>query len=122
MITMDFDPEDFEGRAPVIYTYTSEDGWIALETTVDWENGRATAMISHFSLYALFGTDGEPEKEILLEPASESTEFTPVEEETSVKESEDENGFGFLPWIIGIAIILGLGIVYVNKQKGNEGL
>ncbi|WP_292465935.1 NosD domain-containing protein [Methanolobus sp.] len=122
MITMEFDPEDFEGRAPVIYTYTSEDGWIALETTVDWENGRATAMISHFSLYALFGTDGEPEKEILLEPASESTEFTPVEEETSVKESEDENGFGFLPWIIGIAIILGLGIVYVNKQKGNEGL
>jgi parallel beta-helix repeat protein len=114
MVTMDFDPADFEGRTPVIYTYTSEDGWVPLETTVDWENGRATAMISHFSLYALFGTDSESIHEISLEPAPKDTETSDLtEEETSV---EDASGFGYLYWIIGIAIVLALGVLIVKKK------
>ncbi|AFV25198.1 cell surface protein [Methanolobus psychrophilus R15] len=121
MVTMDFDPADFEGRTPVIYTYTSEDGWIALETTVDWENGRATAYISHFSLYALFGTNAEPVKEVSLEPAPETTEQALVEE-TPTEESTDEKGFGFVPWVIGIVLVIGLGLIYGNKKKNNKGL
>ncbi|MDW7732964.1 MAG: NosD domain-containing protein [Methanolobus sp.] len=114
LVTMDFDPEEFEGRTPVIYTYTSEDGWIALETTIDWENGRATAMIRHFSLYALFGSDSESTQEISLEPASEITETSATaEEETSV---EEKSGFGYLYWIIGIAVVLALGILTVKKK------
>ncbi|AFV22562.1 cell surface protein [Methanolobus psychrophilus R15] len=120
MITMDFDPADFEGRTPVIYTYTSEDGWIALETTVDWENGRATAMISHFSLYALFGTDSEETQEIVVEvQEAVAGTFTESAEETPVK---DKNGFSHLYWIIGIVIVLALGIVIVKKQKDSGGL
>ncbi|AFV24866.1 putative cell surface protein [Methanolobus psychrophilus R15] len=121
MITMDFNPADFEGRTPVIYTYTSEDGWIALETTVDWENGRATAMISHFSLYALFGTDVEPVKEVLFEPVLEDTEQALVEE-APVEGSTDGNEFGFVPWVIGIVLVIGLGLIYGNKKKNNKGL
>ncbi|WP_292463816.1 NosD domain-containing protein [Methanolobus sp.] len=115
MITMDFDPELFEGRAPVIYTYTSEEGWIALETTVDWENGRATAMISHFSLYALFGTDSEETQDIVAETQGAVAEtFTESAEEKTV---EDKGGFGYLYWIIGIVIILALVIVIVKKTE-----
>lgn len=121
MITMEFNPEDFEGRTPVIYTYTSEGGWIALETTVDWENGRATAMISHFSFYALFGTDAEPVKEVSFEPASETTE--PVTSEGNhTEESTDEKGLGFIPWVVAIVLVIGLGIVYVTKKKKEGGL
>ncbi|WP_292465862.1 lectin like domain-containing protein [Methanolobus sp.] len=121
MLTIDFDQQDLEGRSPVIYTYTSEDGWIALETTVDWENGRATAYISHFSLYALFGTDSEPVKEVSFEPALENTEQVLVEE-APVEESADEKGFGFVPWVIGIVLVIGLGLIYGNKKKNNNGL
>ncbi len=121
MITMEFNPEDFEGRTPVIYTYTSEDGWIALETTVDWENGRATAMISHFSFYALFGTDAEPVKEASFEPTSETIE-TVTSEGNSAEESTDEKGLGFISWVVAIVLVIGLGIVYGTKKKKDGGL
>jgi parallel beta-helix repeat protein len=121
MITMDFNTADFEGRTPVIYTYTSEDGWIALETTVDWESGRATAMISHFSLYALFGTDADPVKEVSFEPALEDTKQALVEE-AFVEESADGKGFGFVPWVIGIVLVISLGLIYGSKKKNNKGL
>lgn len=117
MVTMDFDPADFEGRTPVIYTYTSEGGWMALETTIDWENGRATAMISHFSLYALFGTETEITEDISFEPASESTVSAIVEEEDPVEGSDEKSGSGYLFWVVGIVILVGLAIVFVNKQK-----
>ncbi|WP_292464787.1 NosD domain-containing protein [Methanolobus sp.] len=119
MITMDFDPELFEGRAPVIYTYTSEEGWIALETTVDWENGRATAMISHFSLYALFGTDSEETQDIIAETQGTDIVSPATQEEGAPAESE--GGFGHLYWIVGVVIVLGMGIVVVTKQKNKEG-
>jgi parallel beta-helix repeat protein len=120
MITMDFNPADFEDRTPVIYTYTSEGGWIALETTVDWDNGRATAMISHFSLYALFGTDSE-ETQVIVAETQEAGVVSPVtlEKETPV---EREGGSNYLYWFVGLAIVLGLGIVVVNRQKNKEGL
>jgi hypothetical protein len=121
MVTMDFNPADFEGRTPVIYTYTSEDGWIALETTVDWENGRATAYISHFSLYALFGTDAGPVKEVSFDPASQTIE--PVTSEGNLaEESTDKKGLGFIPWVVAIVLVIGLGIVYGSKKKKEGGL
>ena len=120
MITLDFNPEEFEGRAPVIYTYTSEDGWIALETTIDWENGRATAMISHFSLYALFGTDAEDVQDTSVELASEDISSPVVVEEDTPAEDDDSSGY-FLG-IIGIVIILGAVIIFVKNQKDKEGL
>ncbi len=120
MITLDFNPEEFEGRAPVIYTYTSEDGWIALETTVDWENGRATAMINHFSLYALFGTDAEDVQDTSVELASEDLSSTTVVEEDTP--AEDDDSSGFFIGIIGIVIILGAVIIVVKNQKDKEGL
>ena len=120
MITMDFDPELFEGRVPVIYTYTSEEGWIALETTVDWENGRATAMISHFSLYALFGTDSEETQVIVVETQEVVAET--FAENAEEKPVEDKGGFGYLYWIIGVVIVLALGIAIVKKQKDSGGL
>jgi parallel beta-helix repeat protein len=120
MVTMDFNPQDFKDRAPVIYTYTSEDGWIALETTVDWENGRATAMISHFSLYALFGTDVQEKQEVVVQtriadekPSSGLTEGTPVENKADK---------GYVYWTIGTVIILVLGITVVSRQKNKRGL
>ncbi|AFV22935.1 cell surface protein [Methanolobus psychrophilus R15] len=119
MITMDFDPEDFEGRAPVIYTYTSEDGWIALETTVDWENGRATAMISHFSLYALFGTDGEEAPVIAAETQGKDTDVHVVQEEGNPVETE--KGSGILFWVVGLVLVLGIGAaILMNKKKHGE--
>jgi parallel beta-helix repeat protein len=119
MITMDFDPELFEGRAPVIYTYTSKEGWIALETTVDWENGRATAMISHFSLYALFGTDSEETQDLVVETQGTDIVLPATPEEEAPAGSE--GGFGYLYWMVGVVIVLGLGIVVVTKQKDKEG-
>jgi hypothetical protein len=122
MITMDFDPADFEDRNPVIYTYTFEDCWIALETTVDWENGRATVMISHFSLYALFETDSEETQDIVAE-TQETDIVTPVNpEEEEEAPAESEGGYGYLYWIVGAVIVLGLIIVVVTKQKNKEGL
>jgi len=118
LITIDFDPEEYEGRNPTIYSYTPEDGWIALETNVDWENGRATAYISHFSLYALFGTDVEELVEETSQVIAESSP-TVIVEETPLKE---EGGSSLIYWILGIAIILSLGIVVVKKQKGERGL
>jgi hypothetical protein len=120
MITMDFDPELFEGRTPVIYTYTSEGGWIALETTVDWESSRATAYISHFSLYALFETDSEPVKEISFEPALEDTEQALVEE-APVEESTDGNEFGFVPWVVGTVFVIGLRLIYAIRKRITRG-
>ncbi|KXS43115.1 MAG: putative cell surface protein [Methanolobus sp. T82-4] len=120
MITLDFNPEEFEGRAPVIYAYTSEEGWVALETTVDWENGRATAMINHFSLYALFGTDAEDVQDTSVELASEDVSSpTAVEEDTP---TEDDDNSGYVAGIIGILIILGAVIIVVKNQKDKEGL
>jgi parallel beta-helix repeat protein len=113
MITIDFDPEEFGGRVPTIYTYTSEGGWEALETTVDWDNGKATAMIRHFSMYALFEADVEEVEEIAVE--TPALEFSPVTEvETPV---EDDTRFGYLYLIAGFGIVLVLGIVFVRKQK-----
>jgi parallel beta-helix repeat protein len=120
MVTMDFDPADFEGRIPVIYTYTSEDGWIALETTVDWENGRATAMISHFSLYALFGADAE-EAPVILAETQGTGSASPVTQKEEIPD-ESKSGSGYLYWIAGLAVVLGLGIVVVGRQKNKEGL
>ncbi|WP_292465928.1 NosD domain-containing protein [Methanolobus sp.] len=119
MITMDFNPEDFEGRAPVIYTYTSEDGWISLETTVDWENGRATAMISHFSLYALFGADGEETPLIAAETQGKDTDVHVVQEEGTPVETEE--GSGILFWVVGLVLVLGIGAaILMNRKKHGE--
>ncbi|WMW25326.1 right-handed parallel beta-helix repeat-containing protein [Methanolobus sediminis] len=102
LITIDFDPEDFEGKTPLIYTYNSEDGWTALETTIDWENGRATAYTTHFSLYALFGDDAEEiVEEILQDPASASV----TEEETESVEDETSDTPGFTA-LAGIVFVL----------------
>ncbi len=118
MVTIDFDPVEFEGRSPIIYTYTSEDGWVALETTVDWENGRATTMTRYFSTCALFGADVEEVEENVVETvALDSSPVTCVE--TPV---EDDTGLGYLNWIAGVGIVLMLGIVLVRKQKSGGGL
>lgn len=119
MITMEFNPADFEGRVPVIYTYTSEEGWIALETTVDWENGRATAMISHFSLYALFGTDGEETPVIAAE--AQGTEISDPDVQQEGISVETEKASGVLFWAIGIVLILGIGVaVFMSRKKDGE--
>ncbi|WP_292465809.1 right-handed parallel beta-helix repeat-containing protein [Methanolobus sp.] len=115
MVTMDFDPADFEGRAPVIYTYTSEDGWIALETTVDWENGRATAMISHFSLYALFGTEAEETTVIIAETQGTDINAPDVQEEETL--AENESGSSYLYWVIGLIIVLIIAVAVVRPKK-----
>jgi len=115
MITMDFNPADFEGRTPVIYTYTSEDGWIALETTVDWENGRATAYISHFSLYALFGTEAGETTVIVSETQGTDTTAPAVQEEETP--AENESGSSYLYWIVGLTIVLILAVAVVRQKK-----
>ncbi|NPE29328.1 right-handed parallel beta-helix repeat-containing protein, partial [Methanococcoides sp. SA1] len=117
MISIYFDSGEFEGRAPTIYTHTSEDGWIALETTIDWENGRVTAMTNHFSMYALFGTDSTLEEDGVETSVVGSA---PVTEEG--KPVENDDGFGSLYWITGIGIVLMLGIVVMRKPKNGEGL
>jgi len=120
LITIDFDPEEFEGKSPVIYTYSEENGWVALETTVDWENGRATAYTNHFSLYALFGDEGE---EIVEEENSEvSAEFSESVEEDIEMPIEDEGGFGFVYLTIGIILIGFVGYIVVKSQRGEGGL
>ncbi|TGC09159.1 right-handed parallel beta-helix repeat-containing protein [Methanolobus halotolerans] len=115
-ISIEFDPDDFKNRIPVICTYTSDDGWIALETSADRNNGRATAMISHFSLYALFGEDaGTGSQTILAESAKENISYL---HETADEEAvEDKNGFVYLYWITGIAIILIVGILLIKRKK-----
>jgi parallel beta-helix repeat protein len=120
LITIEFDPAEFKDRNPVIYTYTSEEGWIALETTVDWENGRATAYISHFSMYALFGTDVEEVVEETPQVSVESSATTVMEKEDIPV--DEEGGSSLVYWILGIGIILSLGIVVLKKQKGEGGL
>ncbi|WP_406660946.1 NosD domain-containing protein [Methanolobus sp. ZRKC3] len=123
LITIDFDSGDLEGRTPVIYTHTSEDGWVALETIVDWQNGRATSYISHFSLYALFSTDAENAVEEASQVIAESS-VTVEKEETPLEEVpvEDGSSSSFIYWISGIGIVLSLGIVIIRKQKGERGL
>jgi parallel beta-helix repeat protein len=118
MVSIDFDPEEFEGRSPIIYTYTSEDGWVALETTVDWESGRATTMTRYFSTCALFGADVEEVEEIAVE--TPVLEFTPV---TGVEiPGEDDTGFGYLNWIAGIGFILMLGLIVTRRKRDEGGL
>jgi parallel beta-helix repeat protein len=118
LITIDFNPEEFEGRVPMIYTYTSEGGWEALETTVDWKNGKATAMIRHFSMYALFGTDAEEVEDTVVETPDVTTDSV-AEEETS---AENDGNSGYLYLIAGFGIALVLGIVVIRKQKNGGGL
>ncbi|WP_342304268.1 NosD domain-containing protein [Methanolobus sp. ZRKC5] len=117
LIAIDFNPEDFEDKAPTIYTYTSEGGWEALKTTIDWESGKATAMISHFSMYALFGTDTEEVKETAVETPEVITEASDVVEEVTPADNDDNSGY--LYWITGVGIVLMLGIVVIRKQKGD---
>ncbi len=119
LITIDFDPEEFEGKAPTIYTYTAEGGWEALETTIDWENGVATAKISHFSMYALFGNDAEEVEDIAVETPVVNTD-SPVEVETTT--TEDDGNSGYFYWFTGIGFVLVLGIVVIRNKKGNGGL
>jgi parallel beta-helix repeat protein len=115
MITIDFDPEEFGSREPTIYTYTSEGGWEALETTVDWDNGKATAMIRHFSMYALFGTDAEEVEDTVVEtPVLDAGSSAVVDEESP---AENDSNSGYLYLIAGFGIALVLGIVFVRKQK-----
>ena len=118
MITINFNPADFEGRTPVIYTYTSEEGWIALETTVDWETGRATAMISHFSLYALSVTDVEDT--VVIAPASDAG----LSAEVNSPHDNDSDSNHFY-WSAGVGILLLLVLLIViskNRQKNEEEL
>lgn len=117
LITIDFDPAIFEGMTPVIYTYSSEDGWTALETTVDREKGRATAMISHFSLYALFGTDAQAGQTAAKTPTVNTEPAVTMEDGIPVYEipAEDENGSGYLYWIAGAGVVLMLGTVLVKR-------
>ncbi|WP_094228498.1 NosD domain-containing protein [Methanolobus psychrotolerans] len=126
MITIDFDPDEFEDKAPIIYTYISEGGWIAMETTVDWESGKATAMISHFSLYALFKIDAVVEDTVAV---VEDTVVEVIEENTDVsillEEGEpvvDGNNFSYIFWISILGFVLVLGIVLMKKQKDSGGL
>ncbi len=120
LITIDFNPEEYEGKNPVIYTYSEENGWIALETTVDWESGRATAYTNHFSLYALFGDEGE---EVVEEESSEvSAEFSePVEDDIETP-TEDEGGFGYIFLVLGIVVIAAIGYIVVKNKEGEGGL
>jgi hypothetical protein len=126
LITIDFDPEDFGSREPTIYTYTSEGGWVALETTVDWDNGKATAMIRHFSMYALFGTDAEEVEDTVVEdtvvetPVVDAGSSAVVDEEESPAENDGNSGYLYL--IAGFGIALVLGIFLVRKQKNGGGL
>ncbi|UGV41290.1 right-handed parallel beta-helix repeat-containing protein [Methanococcoides orientis] len=120
MITMDFDPKEFESTIPTIYTYTSEDGWVALDTAVDRENGRATAMVCEFSVYALFGTDVEDVNEVIVAtPAATDGPAIVTEEEIPVK--TDTNS-GYLYFIAGLGIVLVLGIFILRNQKDDGGL
>ena len=119
LITIDFDPEEYEGKSPVIYTYSEENGWVALETTVDWENGRATAYTNHFSLYALFGDE---EQEIVEETSEVTAEFSESVEENTETPTEDEGGFGYIYLILGIVVITVVGYIVVKNQKGEGGL
>ncbi|KXS45137.1 MAG: putative cell surface protein, partial [Methanolobus sp. T82-4] len=126
LITMDFNPEDFKDKKPVIYTYTSEDGWVALETTVDWENSKVTAYINHFSLYAVFGTDAEENTEVLMVEAEDEIGESPAIEEDGIstdEEKEDETVYGYLYGLLGIVVVAALGIIIVKKQNmGKRGL
>ena len=117
LITIDFDPVRFEGMTPVIYTYSSENGWIALETTVDRENGRATAMISHFSLYALSGKDAGTGTTVAETPEVDTKLAAATEDEIQVYETpaEDENGSVSVYWIAGAGVVLMLGIMLVKR-------
>jgi hypothetical protein len=119
LITIDFNPEEYEGKSPVIYTYSEENGWVALETTVDWENGRATAYTNHFSLYALFGDE---EQEIVEETSEVTAEFSESVEENTETPTEDEGGFGYIYLILGIVVITVVGYIVVKNQKGEGGL
>jgi hypothetical protein len=119
LITIDFDPEEYEDKNPVIYTYSEENGWIALETTIDWENGRATAYTNHFSLYALFGDE---EEEVVEESSEVSAEFSEPVEENIETPVEDESGFGYISLILGIVVIGTIGYIFVKNQKGEGGL
>ncbi|WP_321431011.1 GLUG motif-containing protein [uncultured Methanolobus sp.] len=118
LITIDFDPEEYQDRNPTIYTHSEENGWIALETTIDWENGRATAYTTHFSLYALFGDDaGE-----VVEETSQVSAESPKHVENGEIPAEDKGGFGFVYLILGIVIVAGIGYVIMKKQKDGGGL
>ena len=118
LITIDFDPEEYQDRNPTIYTHSEENGWIALETTIDWENGRATAYTTHFSLYALFGDDaGE-----VVEETSQVSAESPKHVEDGEIPAEDKGGFGFVYLILGIVIVAGIGYVIMKKQKDGGGL
>jgi hypothetical protein len=120
LISIDFDPEDFKDTIPMIYTYTSEGGWIALKTTVDWDNGKVMAYTDHFSLYAVFDTDVEDTGISMLETAEIPTETSAVEyDDTSI---EDNGASSFVYWALGIVIVLSLGFVVLKKHKGKGGL
>jgi|GEM_PF-2780675 len=117
LITINFDPVKFDDKVPVIYAYSSENGWVALETTVDRENGRATAMISHFSLYALSGKDAKAGQTVAETPEVNTELAAATEDEMQVYETpaKDENGSGSLYWIAGAGVVLMLGIVLVKR-------
>ncbi|MCQ6963603.1 hypothetical protein PV02_11040 [Methanolobus chelungpuianus] len=118
MVSINFNPADFEDRTPAIYTCTSEDGWISLETTVDWETGRASAIISHFSLYALSVTDvGDT---VAIAPVSDAGLSAEVD---SLDDNDSDPDHFYWSASIGILLVLVLLIVISrNRQKGEKEL
>lgn len=52
-----FDPADFEGKTPLIYTYEAGK-WTVLETTI--VGNTATTRVNHFSAFVLFAGEEEP--------------------------------------------------------------
>lgn len=116
LITIGFDPNEYNGKSPIIYTHSEENGWTALKTTVDWENGIATAYTNHFSLYALFGDSVADAIEETTTQVSAESSVTTTEEDVP----EENSGSGIIYWLLGAGIVLVGGVAIAKYQKDKE--
>lgn len=102
-ITIKYDPANLpEGmqESDIVVKMFDGENWISLPTTIDTENHIATAMVSHFTTFALFAE----EKKVITSPI----ETTPYE--------EPSNWQLIIGLVIAVLAIVGF-VVYYKKQK-----
>ncbi|MDY6959865.1 MAG: hypothetical protein SVK08_12005, partial [Halobacteriota archaeon] len=115
-----FDPENVAKDEVVVIKVYDGDEWVSLETTVDTTTNTATAKVTHFSVFALFG---EPRQEIRYD----KEEYTPPS--SSATATQEQSNDAQIPevsqppvveastipwvWLMLTTLIIGLIVVWV---------
>ena len=114
-LIFEFDPSDVPvGKTVVIKVYDGTE-WISLETTVDTSTNTATAKVSHFSVFALFGEPKHVIGSSMIDQIPESTATAipaHIDETPVVSQPAEETPA--IPWIWLMLIMLAIAVIVIG--------